>query len=112
MEITQEVQDILAQYQGCRTEVTEYGRFGSILRLWITDAAEDRWLLSFSDCRMAVFRSGTFPMHFSASPATDGTLCVSDTNGDFQVAFKQCFLIHEDDYLADDPPPRSHDPKV
>ena len=101
MEITSEIERHLDRLAGCPAEVHEYRRFGGILRLCIEDEDGENWVMSFTGCHEVRFRVGHHPFKVRSAGSTNGLLRLSDEAG-FLVVFKQCFLIHEDEYLAAD----------
>lgn len=101
MEITSQIEHHLGQFFGCPVEVHEYRRFGGILRLCVEDRTGENWIMSFTGCYEVRFHVNRYPFGAQATHSTNGLLRVSDDAG-FLVVFKQCFLIHEDEYLTDD----------
>lgn len=104
MEITHDIECHFSRFAGGRARVQEYSPFGSILRLHVTDQQDEGWVLSFSDCRSVTFRPFWSKFDLSSSAGADRLLHVTDIQGGFSVSCERCFLIHEDEYCADNPP--------
>jgi hypothetical protein len=107
MEITTDIKEKLEPFSDGTAEVFHYMRFGAILRLSLYDKSGERWILSLSDCSRVKFQSIRFKSNFIVSKTENGDLVISSPSVGFEVVFKQCYLIHEDEYLADDRPDRS-----
>lgn len=100
MDITLQIGEYLAKHAGCQYEVFTYMRFGAIVRMSLTDNEGDDWVLSFSECRSVSFRSGSGPLHLQHVVLDDGYIGISDEAVGFHIVCRECFLIHDDEYLA------------
>lgn len=101
MEITHNIQSSLAKFHGSSATVSSYGRFGAVLTIAIQHQ-DAKWYVSFSDCERIAFPSGWSIDIFTASAEAQGRLRVSDDSAGFEVICKNCYLIHEDEYMADE----------
>ena len=100
MESLQDIGKCCSRCAGWTAEVISYMPFGCILRLSLTDQQGETWVLSFSECRSVSFRRGAVPLDLKHVELSDGYWVVSDEKAGFRIECRECFLLHEDDYLS------------
>ena len=88
----------LSQFDGCFVSVAEYSSaLSGILRLYVDDADDNTWIVSFSECRYAQFVPDWKISTLAQSINDDGTVQCSDPAGRFLVVCERVHLISEEE---------------
>ena len=84
----------LTQFDGCFVFVAEYSSaLTAILRLYIDDADDNAWIVSFSECRYAQFVPEWKISSLAQFVSEDGTLQCSAPAGRFLVICERVHLL-------------------
>lgn len=93
-----EVVELLARFAGTHATITSFSEsLSTILRLRVTDASEDDWIVSFDGCDYIQGRTRWQIGSFGCRKEGNKMVC-EDEAGKFSVHFDCCFVISEDEY--------------